>query len=244
VRAATVTAAVRHLPDSRTFSRRLAAVGLVAGPLLFLLDTVIDPAWDGDPAAYLAEVADNRSAYIAGEVAATAGSLLFIPGTIGVMRLMRGPRVTFGYLAAGLFTVGLIGLTASLAFNAFDLAMADFADRKAMEAFREQLQHSGAYDAYGFVFFLGGIVLGAILLAIALLLRPIVPVWSPILLAVAVVLWSVIGEEQLWNALSLVLLAASLVPLARLIWSLGDEEWERWVLPVEGRAGRQREVAA
>jgi hypothetical protein len=217
-----------RLSDSRSFSRTLAAIGLVAGPLLFLLDTLIDPAWDGEQATYLAEVSGNRSAYVAGEVAATAGALLFIPGTIGVMRLMRGRRVTFGYLAAGLLTVGLIGLTASLAFNAFDLAMANFDDRQAMVAFRAELQHSGAYDAYWFVFFFGGIVLGSVLLAIALLRRRIVPVWSPLLLAVAVVLWSVLGAEKSWNALSLVILAASLTPLALRMWSLGDEEWEQW----------------
>jgi hypothetical protein len=232
------------LSDSRNFSRTLAAIGLVAGPLLLLFDALIDPAWDRESAAYLAEVSGNRSAYVAGEVAATVGSLLFIAGTIGVMHLMRGRRVTFGYLAAGLLTFGLIGLTASLAFNAFELAMADFDDRKAMVVFRAELQHSGAYDAYGYAFFLGGIVLGSGLLAIALLRRRIVPVWSPTLLAVAVVLWSVTGAEQSWTALSLVILAASLAPVALRMWSLGDEEWEQWELPIEGRASRPRRVPA
>lgn len=217
--------------DSRTFSRTLAASGLVAGPLLFLFDALIDPAWDGEQAAYLRDVSGNTTAYMTGEVAATLGSLLFIPGMIGVMRLMRGRSVTFGYLAAGLVAVGLIGLTAGVAFNAFDLAMADFHDREAMVAFREEFQDSAAYNAYWLVFFHGGVVFGSVMLAIALLRRRIVPVWSPVLLAAAVVLWAAAGSEKLWTALALLMLAASLAPLAARIWSFRDEEWERWELP-------------
>jgi hypothetical protein len=216
--------------DSRRFSRVLAAIGLVAGPLLLLTDTLIDPAWDPDDADYLMEVAENKTANIAAETIATVGTLLLIPGALGVMRLLRGRTVTFGQLAAGLLTVGLIGLTASLAFNAFDIAMADFDDRRAMIAFRDELQDSGAYNAYWLVFFYGGVVLGSLLLAIALVLRRLVPIWSPLLLAVAVVLWSV-GDEKAVNAVSLVLLTLALVPLALRIWSLADDDWERWVIP-------------
>jgi hypothetical protein len=224
-----------RLPDSRNVSRTLAVVGLVAGPLLFFVDTLIDPAWDEDNAVYLAEVAANKHLNITAEVVATLGSLVFIPGTIGVMRLMRGPRVTLGQLAAGLLTVGLIGLTASLAFNAFDIAMADFEDREAMVAFRDELENSGAVKAYWLSFFFGGIVFGSILLAIALLRRRIVPVWSPILLIVAIMLWSLEGDEKLLNALSLLILAVALAPLAMRIWSLSDEDWEHWTVPVDGR---------
>jgi Domain of unknown function (DUF4386) len=223
-----------RLSDSRNFSRTLAVVGLVAGPLLFLLDALIDPAWDDDNAAYLAEVAANKHLNITAEVVATLGSLVFIPGAIGVMRLMRGPRVTLGHVAAGLLTVGLIGLTASLAFNAFDVAMADFENREAMVAFRDELEDSGAVNAYWLSFFFGGVVSGSILLAIALLRRRIVPVWSPILLVVAIVLWSLKGDEKFLNALSLLILAVALAPLAMRIRSLSDEDWEQWTVPVDG----------
>ena len=223
-----------RLSDSRNFSRTLAVVGLVAGPLLFLVDALIDPAWDDDNAAYLAEVAANKHLNITAEVVATLGSLVFIPGAIGVMRLMRGPRVTLGQVAAGLLTVGLIGLTASLAFNAFDVAMADFENRETMVAFRDELEDSGAVNAYWLSFFFGGIVSGSILLAIALLRRRIVPVWSPILLVVAIVLWSLKGDEKFLNALSLLILAVALAPLAMRIRSLSDEDWEQWTVPVDG----------
>jgi hypothetical protein len=232
---------VARLPDSRSFSRTLAAVGLVAGPLLFLVDTLIDPAWEADNAAYLAQIAANKNANITAEVTATVGSLIFIPGAIGVMRLLRGPRVSLGQLAAGLLTIGLIGLTASLAFNAVDVAMADFENREAaMVAFRGELEGNGVIEAYWLSFFVGGIVFGSLLLAIALLRRRIVPIWSPILLILATVLWAVEGEKKLLNGISLVLLTAALAPLALRIWSLRDDEWEKWTIPLDGNAAGVR----
>lgn len=74
------------------------------------------------------------------------------------------------------------------------------------------------------VAFLGGIVLGSILLAVALFKRRIVPVWSPVLL----VAWTVLGyfgETQMLSALSLLILVAALAPLRQKIWSLSDEAW-------------------
>lgn len=227
-----------RLSDSRNFSRTLAAIGLIVGPLLFVLGALIDPAWDDDHAAYLAEVADGKGAYITAGALGTLGSLFFIAGTIGVMRLLRHRRVTFGQFAAGLLTVGLIGLTAGFAFNAFDVAVADFDDRETMVAFSESLEDSGALNAYFIAFFFGGIVLGSVLLAIALYRRRIVPIWSPILLVVAIVVGFAGGEEKLLSALSFLILAAALAPLAMLIWSLSDDDWERWELPLDREATR------
>jgi len=42
------------LSDSRTFGRKLSGVGLIAGPSLFLLSSLIDPAWAAGPGRYLA----------------------------------------------------------------------------------------------------------------------------------------------------------------------------------------------
>jgi hypothetical protein len=221
------------LSDSRRFSRTPAAIGLVLGPLLFLLDTLIDPAWANDDAAYLAEVAGHKVRYVIAEVASTFGALIWIVGMIGVMHLLRRRRVTLGQLAAGMVTVGLIGLTASFAFSVFDLAMADFEDRAAMVHLHAELGDSYAYKAYWLTFFSVGTVLGLILLGVALLGRRIVPAWSAILLIVASGLWHVAGGERLGDALSLLMLTAALTPLAARMWRLSDEDWERWEIPLE-----------
>jgi hypothetical protein len=224
------------LPDSRRFSRSLAAIGLVVGPLLFLLDTLIDPAWASDDAAYLAEVAGHKGRYVIAELASTLGALIWILGMIGVMRLLRRRRVTLGQLAAGMVIFGLIGLTASFAFSVFDLAMANFENREAMAHLHAELGDSFAYKAYWLIFFSAGTVLGLILLAVALLRQRLVAPWSPILLIVASVFWHVAGGERVTDALALAMLVAAFVPLAVRIWSLNDQDWARWEIPLEGGA--------
>jgi hypothetical protein len=224
------------LSDSRNFGRTLAALGLVVGPGLYVLATLVDPAWSDDHAEYIQEVAANKGRYLLAGVLWTVGSLVFVAGTLGVVRLMRGRNVTLGQLGSSLLTMGLIGTTAVLAFYGFDLAMADFDDRQAAIALSGELEDSPVVNAYYLVLFLGGIVLGSILLAVALFRRRVVPVWSPILLAVSSVL-AFVGRTRVLSTLSLVLLLAALVPVATRIWSLSDDEWERWE-PLGSGAGR------
>jgi small-conductance mechanosensitive channel len=80
-------------------------------------------------------------------------------------------------------------------------------------------------------------VLGLILLAAVLLRQRIVSLWSPVLLILASLFWHVAGGERVTDALALVLLAAALGPLAARIWSLSDEDWARWEIPLEGKVG-------
>ncbi len=216
------------LSDSRNFSRTLAGIGLIAGPLAFVIVSLLDPAWSDDAAEYLEEVAANEGRYIASGILWTLGSLLFIAGTLGLMKLLRGRGVTLGQVGAGLITVGLIGLTAVLAFNTLDVEMARSVNREAMTALSESLEDSPVLMAYFFGFFLGGIVLGSLLLAIALFRRHIVPIWSPILLILSLVIAFVGGEEQLLSALSFVVLLIALLPLALRIFAVSDDAWQRW----------------
>jgi hypothetical protein len=200
--------------DSTRFGRTLAAAGLVAGPLLFLLDAAIDPAWADGDAAYLAEVAANRTTYIAAEIASTAGALLLIAGMIGVMHLMRGPRVTFGQVAAGVVTVGLIGLTGSLAFSVLDLAMADFGDRGTMAELHAELQDSRPYRAFWLVFSALATVGGLILLAIALYRTRVIARWAPLTIGAATLLWYARGGDQAAVIATWALLTVGFFPLA------------------------------
>jgi hypothetical protein len=77
------------LSDSRNFSRTLAALGLFLGPLLFVLGTLIDPAWADDRGEYLQAVGEAPGRYLLAGALWTLGSLLFIPGALGVAKLMR-----------------------------------------------------------------------------------------------------------------------------------------------------------
>lgn len=220
-----------RLGDTANFSRTLAAIGLLAGPLLLAISTIVDPAWDDDAATYLAEVADNTGAYIATGILATIGTLIFIPGMLGVLRLMRRRGVTLGQVAAGLLVFGLIGLTAGLAFNGIDVVLAEADNRDAAVAIYEDVEESAALTIYFVAFFFVGIVLGSILLAVALFRRRIVPIWSPILLIVSILV-GFFGESAVVGALSFLVLGAALSPLAMRIWNLDDDQWKQWELPL------------
>jgi hypothetical protein len=221
-----------RLSDSRNFSRTLAAIGLLAGPILLGVGGLLDPAWDDDAAVYLQNVADDKGAYIAAGALGTVGSLLFLAGMFGVLRLMRRRRVGLGQIASFLLILGLIGLTPVLAFNGFDVILAEADNRAAAVAIYDSVEDSTAVTVYWVVAFFAGIVLGTILLTIALFRRRIVPIWSPILLFLSIVVgW--FADGSVMSAISFVVLAAALYPLAMRIWSLGDDEWESWELPLE-----------
>jgi hypothetical protein len=218
------------LSDSRRFSRRFAAIALVAAPVLWTVGTLVDPAWSDDTAEYLTEVADNEGLYLLSGVLWTLGGLLLVVGLLGVMRLVRGRRVTLGQIGVGLMIFGAIGLSSGLAFNGFEIAMATEDNREAMVTLSDNLEDSAALAIFWLGFFFVGIVLGAILLTIALFRSKIVPVWVPILLVVSIVLGFVSGDNKWLTALSFAVLTAAFVPLAQRMMATSDDAWERWEL--------------
>ncbi|MEX0791009.1 MAG: DUF4386 family protein [Actinomycetota bacterium] len=226
------------MSDSRRFSRNLAATGLFLGPLLFFLSSLVDPAWADDPAAYFDAVAASSGRYLLAGLMWTVGSLVFIPGVLGLIKLMRGRGITVGQVGAGLIAIGLILLSSSFAFYALDVTMARSADRPAAVAIYEAGQESSLAGVFYMVTFLGGIVLGSLLLAVALFKRRIVPVWSPVLVVASTVV-GFFAETQMLNALSLLLLVAGLAPLAQRIRTLSDEAWAQWE-PLPADAGQAK----
>lgn len=230
------------MSDSRRFSRSLAAAGLFIGPILFFLATLADPAWGDDPAAYLEAVAGAPGRYLLAGALWSIGSLLLIPGMLGVMKLMRGKGVTLGQVGAGLFAMGSILFSSSMVLFGVDIVVAQSADRPAAVALSEALEGNAVINGFFMFTFLGGIVLGSILLAVALFRHRIVPLWSPALLVASTVL-GFIGETQMLSSLSLLLLAVGFVPLGQKIWSLSDEAWGLWE-PLSSELGETRTTSS
>jgi hypothetical protein len=107
----------------------LAGLGLFLGPLFFFLGTLLDPAWEDDAGAYLEAVAGDSGRYLSAGALWTVGSLLFIPGMLGAMKLMRGKGITLGQIGAGLICTGLILFAANVAFYWADVELARASDR-------------------------------------------------------------------------------------------------------------------
>src|ERR1700754_3875644 len=97
------------LTDPHRLHRRAAGSCLIAAPLLYIAGIVADPALRlGDPDAY-GKYPD--------QVGISAAVLhwswvLLIPGIIGMIHLVRGRHVRFGWIAGGVALLGVVNFSA------------------------------------------------------------------------------------------------------------------------------------
>lgn len=165
---------------------RLAAAGLVAGPLLMLAGHLLTPPHDSDTASELASVAAHPGAYLAAALAGLAGVAAFIPGLLALALLVgdrRGGRI--GVILTGL---GLVGFAALLGTGIVTLAMPD-GDPRQMAALVDAYEGGAAFNVVIALFVLG-FNLGLIVCAVALWRRRAVPVWAAAAVPLAVVLFA------------------------------------------------------
>lgn len=210
----------------RSLGRKLAGVGLIAGPVLFVIANIVSPAWGDDTAEYLDEVAGSETAHVLSALVFMIGGLLLIAGLIGVIRLMRGRGSALGQIAAAMMIVGAVTATSFYPISVIEAEAVDGAyDRGQMVGLLEQAEESAAALPV-FVPFLVGIVLGSILLAVALWRTRVVPIWAPIALVVSTVV-GFFSQSQLVGVASFVLLAAGLGAVGLKILSLSDADWDR-----------------
>jgi len=232
--------------DARTVARVLAAVCLVLGPACLLVGAAVDPAWSDDNAEYLEEVAGAPGRYQLAGFLSLVGGVLTVVGLLGVIHLLRGPRITLGQVGASLALVGSIFLAGTFPIGVIEAVGAEDFDRAVVIDLFETVEDSG-WAAVFFIAFIVGLVLGLVLLAVGLFLqRGAAPVWVPVLLLVAVA-GSFFATGQLFNVITSALLVVAMAGLAARILTVTDEDWSRWtVLPDQGRrprAGRTRGAA-
>lgn len=221
--------------DARTFSRLLAATCLVLGPAFFLIGTAVDPAWAEDTDDYLADVAAAPDRYQLAGFLSLIGAVLTVVGMVGVLHLLRGPRITLGQVGAGLVLVGSVFLAGTFAINVFEAVGVQNIDRAAMVDLSEAAEDSGWALAW-FIALLASLMLGVLLLAAGLFIqRGAAPVWVPVLLIVYAV-GSFFAMNQLLNVLASAVLVVALAGIAARIITVSDDDWARWtVLPDQGR---------
>ena len=233
--------------DSPGFARKFAAAGLIAAPVLLLASFLFERAYTDDSAAYLADVAANRTSHMVWAGLFALGAVLLLPGMLGTSRLLRGRRGTvgrIGALALGVAATVIGGII--LAISVAEVAMVDAAaDRAQMVALYERTEDVGfAQAVFGVVWF-GGFVLGSLTLAIGLLIRRVVPIWSPLLLITWLALIMFV-DGRLGSILGSIAMIGAFAPIAYRIATLSDEAWARWQpLPDEDpRRFAAKEVSA
>ncbi len=228
--------------DSRNFSRTFCALNLVLGPLLLLIAGFVGPAYIEDDNAWFDAAAAAGSAIVLSSVIFLFGILFLVAGLVGVIHLTRGRTVTVAQVGASLMIFGaVIGgswfLAAVLETTA---AQGAGLDREQMISLFDQAEES-PWLGLMFVSFLGGIVLGSIVLAVGLLLRRAAPVWAPVAIIASTVLGFLAEDNMLLSHVSFALLVVGFAGVAWRIWQLTDEQWAQWQpLPEPGnRRGRR-----
>jgi hypothetical protein len=219
---------VVDLGDSRTFTRTLAGVSLIVGPLLLFVGTLIGPEFEDDSREWLEKISDNEGTFIAGAILFLLGSYVLIPGVLGIIRLVRRPRIGIAQIAAGAL---LLGVAATIGFYVFGIAeyiaaTGDGLDRDAMVEFHEEFDETG-WAVPLFVVFLVGVVLGNLVLGIVLWRRGVIA--PPFALALALGgIVAFVGENKLIGAIAFGLLTIGYGAIGLKLLSLSDEEWGRW----------------
>lgn len=214
------------VPASAARARTASAVCLVLAPLLFLASTFLTAPYADDENAYLDALAAAPTASVLGSLAFLVGTLLLVPGLVGVIRLLRGPRGAVGQIGAGLL------LTGALINNWFWVsvieveAAAPGRDRAQMVALFGGLEES-AWGFLGAGAFFGGIALGGVLLAVGVVLRRAAPIWSPVALVLAIAA-NFVPLGSWGEPAAFALLTAGLTGIALAIARVPAEHWARW----------------
>ena len=221
--------------DSRNFGRTLAALSLFITPLLLLAGALVGPDLGDDAAEEIAKIADDKELYVISGYLFLIAPLLFVPGMIGVIHLMRRRGVTLGQLGAAMIMIGALITIAFFGWGLVEYVASteDGLDPGQMAKLFDEAEDS----ALGFPVFIFGFVIGigigSILLAIALWRSGVVPVWSPIALVLSTLV-NFAGEDKVIFSIGFALLFVGLLPVGQKILSISDDEWETWQLPEPG----------
>ncbi len=216
------------LSNESNFTRTLAGLSLIVAPLLLLAATLIGPDLTGDGAERLAEIADNEARYVAGSYLFLVGAWVFVPGAIGLWRLFRGPRVTFGQIGAGLFLIGVITTIAFFGFGTYEYVAATDGglDRAEMARLADAAEEPGVAVPL-FIVFVLGVVIGSLIIAWSLWRRRLGPVWAAAAIAIGSLVSFFGGEEVVVSAIGFGLLLIGYGGVGGKLLSMSDDEWDR-----------------
>jgi hypothetical protein len=201
--------------------RRPLAAALVAAPVLWLAAEVVSPALKSDSAAQLAVIAHHADRWFGYTALLTLGTILFVPATLGIMRLTRSsmPRLTLvGGAMVGYGTI--IGVGDAMSQLVTSQMVTGNADRAQMAGLLDRFDNAGGAELF---FGPGGLafLVGSILLTVALVRSRAVPVWVSVAFLTGLVV-QLVGFSSSSVAIIAASAAISLIAmamLARRLWS-------------------------
>jgi hypothetical protein len=214
------------IKDANNFRRTAAGLCLIAGPLLTLINGLVDPYGEKHTtAADLQAYAENPTRAQISALLLYFGYLLTAVGVFGIIHLLRHRAVVFGHVAGVLAVWGWLTLPGVLASAYYDLSLAQWRNRQAAITIHDRAEGYIGSAIMGIPVLLG--VLGVVLLGVALWRARVAPLWVPVvlLLGLAIIVFGPYGSVgwTIGNALWLVALGF----LGLKILRMSDEDWAR-----------------
>ena len=214
------------IKDANNFRRTAAGLCLIAGPLLTLINGLVDPYGEKHTtAADLQAYAENPTRAQISALLLYFGYLLIAVGVFGIIHLLRHRAVVFGHVAGVLAVWGWLTLPGVLASAYYDLSLAQWRNRQAAITIHDRAEGYIGSAIMGIPVPLG--VLGVVLLGVALWRARVAPLWVPVvlLLGLAIIAFGPYGSVgwTIGNALWLVALGF----LGLKILRMSDEDWAR-----------------
>jgi len=230
--------------DTARFRRLASAACLVVGPALLLATTIVLP-WqnDQDAAATLQLAGDETVATQIGDLLAFLGILAMIPATLAVMRVLRRRAPVLALVGGAISIAGWVSAMIIVVTDQINIGLADATG--AREEIAAALEGSSAWVLNVVVGgLLLGILVGPIVLGAGLMRARVVTTWAGAAVAASAVLTvaAFAGDLQALDILSSAVFLIGLLPVARLVGSVSDSEWDTGEIP--SAAGPHREPVA
>jgi hypothetical protein len=217
-----------NLSDSSRFSRQVAGVGMILGPLVIVLAEVLHARLQTDPAGQFAAAADDTGRWYAAHALILLALALLVPAFVGLVDLARRSRPLLAHVALIAFFPGLIALTAIVGMELVLWQMAQpEANRTEMISLLERLNGNAGIEPlfavallFPFAWLLGGL---------GLHLSRAAPLWAALAIGLSQPV-GFIGElaegPKALAVAAQVVFAVGLVPMGVRLLRRPDERWE------------------
>ncbi|MEV5556171.1 hypothetical protein AB0L44_21165 [Nonomuraea wenchangensis] len=182
------------LTNASAFRRTAAGVSLLLAPLCLLLGMITDPSEPGvtDPLVY----ADNPAAVGVSATLLHYSWVLFVPGVIGLVHLVRRKGVVLANLAGAVTVIGLINFSSLMISDFFDIVLFQALPVEQAEKIMQDAAQPAMIAAWQLPGMIGSF-LGLVLVAVAYAWGGRAGWWFPVAVLAGIVIW-LVGASQ-WN---------------------------------------------
>ncbi|MDA0170366.1 hypothetical protein OJ998_14805 [Solirubrobacter taibaiensis] len=213
------------LSDPRRFSRLIAAIALLLGPIVVLAGMIATP-WEDE--ATTASYHDALAAHASqANVSATLlhfGFVLLLPAALGIMHLARKATPKVAHIGGLLAVAGLATLPGLLVTDFYDLALAQALPRAESVKIADAAA-SGWAPAVMFITGILPVFVGTVVLAVAAYRANVIGGWAPFVLTAGWLLPIVSGTGLVPAVAGALLILAVFGSIGVKVARMSDQAW-------------------